>query len=173
MPSAATVRLVLASASYRSEPPPDADVLLNQVIADDRLAPLHPLKVNALLQLANLAAKRGDLATAQAYFAKTGLTEQQCALIGVSPALRTNAGSSNDYPTAAIQMGFEGWVRTEFDIAADGRTIEPRAIVSYPPFIFNDAATGVSKDLRFQASYRPNGGTACTANQRGIVFRIP
>jgi len=171
--SAATVRLLLASANYRSESPPDADILFNQVIADDRLAPMHPLKVNALLQLANRAAKRNDLVAAQAYFAKTGLTEQQCALIGVSPALRSSSGGSDDYPMAAVRMGFEGWVRTEFDIAADGRTIETRAIVSYPPFIFNDAAAAITKGLRFQASYRPGGGTACTANQRGVIFRLP
>jgi tetratricopeptide (TPR) repeat protein len=171
--SAATVRLLLALPGYLSSAPADADSLLAQVADDSRLPPAHPLKVNALLQLASRAAVRGELETARRYFAQTGLTEQQCALIGVSPAMRSTGASSSDFPMEAMRMGFEGWVRTEFDIAANGKTVDPRAVISYPPFVFNDAATGVARDARFQASYRPDGGNACTGEQRSVVFRLP
>jgi hypothetical protein len=61
---------------------------------------------------------------------------------------------------------------TEFDVAADGRTITPRVIAAYPPFIFNAAATSVFRGARYQSSYRPTGGLACTAQQGSISFRL-
>nr|WP_275402939.1 energy transducer TonB [Sphingomonas corticis] len=74
---------------------------------------------------------------------------------------------------AAVQMGFEGWVRVEFDIAANGTTVVPRAIAAYPPFVFNDAAQGILRDARYTSSYRPSGNVACAANTQSVVFRLP
>ena len=171
--SAATLRVMIATPGYRDPAPADADQLLAAVATDARLPADDPLKVNALLQQASRAGAAGNLDAARAAFAKTGLDEEQCALIGVTPQLTRSGASSSDFPSEAMAWGFEGWVRTEFDILADGRTANQRAIIAYPPFVFVDAATGIAKDARFAASYRPSGGTACSGDQRGIAFRLP
>lgn len=169
----ATLRLLVARPGYLTTAPSDAELLIGQVLGDSRLPASHPLKVNALLQRATLEAARKDFAAARASFDATGLSEEQCALFGVQPAMRSSGASSGDFPMAAMHWGFEGWVKTEFDIAADGRTIAPRAIIAYPPFVFNDAAVGVIKDARFEASYRPDGGAACSGATKRITFGIP
>lgn len=171
--SITTLRLLIAQPRFLKSYPDDAEQLLRAVVSDARLGERHPLKVAALMQQATLLSRRGDLSGARQAFAQTGLTEEQCALLDVKPALRSMGNADSQYPMAAIQMGFEGWVRTEFDIAANGATARQRVIAAYPPFIFNEAATGILKGLRYQASYRPEGGTACSARTESIAFRIP
>lgn len=151
----------------------EAPALLMTVAQDNRLPEHHPLRQLAWLRLANLTAATGDRTKAQSYFANTGLTAQQCALLGVAPALKRAGVGSEDYPMAALMMGFEGWVRLEFDITADGRTINARPIVAYPPLVFVDAATGMMKDFRYEASYTPDNHLACSANRETIRFVIP
>lgn len=171
--SAGTLRLLIAQPGYREPPPPDAQALLDAVIDAPGLPAHHPLKVNAMLQEANVLAAKGDLTAARAVFDRTGLSEEQCAMIGLVPSMKRSGASSSDYPDAAIRMGFEGWVKTEFDVAADGATVAPRAIVAYPPFVFDEAATGIMRGARFTSSFRPSGSLACSGNQQSVVFRIP
>jgi len=137
---------------------------------DQRLPDHHPLRQLALLTLANQAAVSGDLAKAQEFFVRTGLTEQQCALIGPRPALRRTGANSGDYPMEAARYGFEGWVRLEFDITAEGKTANSRPLIAYPPFVFVDAAKGMTQDIRYTQSFRPEGGVACSANGETINF---
>lgn len=170
--AAATLRLRLSMPAYRRRSPADADALLAEVVAAPGLPERHPLKVAALLQRANIAASKGDLAAAQQAFAQTGLTTRQCALLGLKPAVRGVGNLANAFPKEAQQMGFEGWVRTEFDVATDGRTIAPRVVSAYPAFVFDDAATGVAKSFRYTSSYHPEDGVACTAEDAPISFRI-
>ncbi|MBB3910203.1 energy transducer TonB [Sphingomonas desiccabilis] len=170
--SAATLRLLVAVPGYRQSRPADAMALLESVTEASSLPAQHPLKVNALLQQATILADKGDLVAARARFDRTGLDEGQCALIGLKPAMRRSGVSSSDYPMEAQRMGFEGWGMTEFDIAADGRTIAPRVIAAYPPFVFNEAAAGVFRGARYESSYRPSGGLACTAEQASITFQL-
>lgn len=170
--SAATIRMLVTTSEYRSREPGDAATLLDAVIGERGLPETHPLRVAALLAKANILARRGDLPGAQALFAQTGLTEEQCALIGVKPARRSTGADHSDFPNGALMFGFEGWVRVEFDIAADGKTLHQRAITAYPPFVFNEAATGIAKGARFQSSYRPENGVACSANVDSYMFRI-
>ena len=70
-------------------------------------------------------------------------------------------------------MGFEGWVKLEYNINADGTTAAARALISYPPFVFEDAATGMARNIRYERSYRPGGGADCNAEQQSIKFAIP
>ncbi|MHA6722551.1 energy transducer TonB [Sphingomonas sp. RS2018] len=172
--SAATVRLLAAEMwRVRKDGSPERDALMAQVAADTALPDSHPLKVRALLALANAAAARDDLDAAAGYFNRTGLTQQQCALIGPRPAVKRNGATSNLYPMDALRMGFGGWVRIEYDIAADGRTAGQRALIAYPPFVFGDAAKAMITQTRFEPSYRPAAGAACSANQQNIVFSVP
>ena len=150
-----------------------AALALAQRVADDGGLPAHaPLRQEALLWLANDAARGGQIDAAQAYFQRTGLDSEQCALIGPKPAMRSSGASGSDYPTEALQMGFEGWVELEYNINADGTTAAARALISYPPFVFEDAATGMAHGIRYERSYRPGGGEACSAEQQSIKFLI-
>jgi len=170
--TAATLRLLVAARTTKARPPADAPQLLQAVVAEDRLPARHPLKTAALLAQANAHAEAGDQAAARAAFERTGLTAEQCALVGLQPAMRSSGGGANDYPDAARRFGFEGWVRTEFDVAADGRTVEPRAVIAYPPFLFDEAATGLMRGARFTSSYRPQGALACAGRQQSVIFRL-
>lgn len=170
--AAATLRLLISMPGFRARGPADADALLAEVVAAPGLPERHPLKVAALLQRANIAASKGDLNAAQQAFAQTGLTSRQCSLLGLKPAVRGVGDLANAFPAEAHRMGFEGWVRTEFDVTTDGRTIAPRVVSSYPAFVFDDAATGMSKSFRYTSSYRPEDGVACTAEDAPIIFRL-
>lgn len=172
-PLSASTALLLAADSYRGSRLPDAPAMLQKVASESRLPERHPLRQAARLSLANMAAAAGDLPTAQRYFASTGLTEQQCALIGVKPSLRKSGAGSEDYPMEAQRMGFEGWVQLEFDVTADGHTAQARPIVAYPPLIFVEAASAMTKNFRYEASYRPEGGAACNANRETVSFINP
>jgi outer membrane biosynthesis protein TonB len=122
--------------------------------------------------MANRSAATGDVAKAQSYFSQTGLTEQQCALIGLTPALRRTGASPDDYPMEALRMGFEGWVNVQFDIQADGKPASARAVIAYPPLIFVPAAQRMAGDVRYTASYRPGGSAACSGNSERFVFAL-
>ena len=167
------LRLSIATTGGRKKASQDADQLLAAIVADDRLAKDDPVKVAALLEQSSRAAASGQIDQARLAFERTGLDEAQCALIGPRPALRRSGAGADDYPMEAHRMGFEGWVRTEFDIQADGRTAGQRAVISYPPFVFEDAATGIAKQSRYEATYRPSGGAACSGQQQQIVFQLP
>lgn len=172
---AADTALLIATRAGRERERGSADWLaqLTRVAEDQRLPTNHPLRQLAWLELADGAAGAGDLAKAREYFARSGLSSEQCSLLGVTPALRRTGVSSDDYPMEAGRMGFEGWVRLEFDIAANGQTANARALVAYPPFVFVDAATGISRNIRYRTSYRPEGDQACSANRETITFAIP
>lgn len=161
--------LLAAAGVARRQETEEGDRLV-AVAQDDRLPQHHPLRQVARLRLANQAAAAGDLARAQSYFASTGLTEQQCALIGATPRLRSSGVSSSDFPMTAAQYGFEGWVKLEYDILSEGKPSGVRAVVAYPPFIFVDAAQGMARDFRYETSYRPNGAVACNAQQTMLNF---
>lgn len=170
---AATVRLLIARPIGKSRPPQDSKALLDGVIDEARLPARHPLKVAAMLAEANVLASAGDLAAARAAFDRTGLTAEQCALVGLQPTATRAGASSADYPMEAVRLGFEGWVRAEYDIAPDGRTVTPRAVTAYPPFVFDEAAVGIIKDFRYTSTFRPEGALACAGEQRSIQFKLP
>ena len=165
-----TLRLMGSTLSFVRTPGVGKQELLTAVATDPHLPDQHPLRQAALLKLADEAAKRRDFATAQANFRATGLTEEQCALLGLRPALQHAGGT---FPDEALRWGFEGWVVVEFDIRGDGRTSGVRPLISYPPFVFNTAATNLTDHARFESSYRPSGGQACNAQRQNVVFRIP
>lgn len=147
----------------------DAAPTLRQVANDARLPERHPLRQAAWLRLSDLAATQRDYDDARAAFEKTGLTEQQCAAIGAEPE-RKGSNFDNFFPREALGWGFEGWVKVEFDIAANGTTARQRAVAAYPPFVFVNAAGQIARSVRYQASYRPSNGTACSAKIELIRF---
>ncbi|WP_322963332.1 energy transducer TonB [Sphingomonas fuzhouensis] len=149
-----------------------AEPFLDQVVNDGGLGARDPLKVGALIRLASLAKRRGDLALARETFAKSGLAASQCATLDATPKAVTSPGG-DAFPEEARRWGFEGWVRNEYDIDADGRAKNARTIVSYPPFIFSEAAERMFSSMRYQKTFRPDGGLGCGANSSGVRFQLP
>jgi hypothetical protein len=178
--AASTLRLLLATPHQRRirtrdsrRGAEDSAALLERVIAEPGLPDRHPLKVNAMLRRADLFAAGGDTAAAAAMVARTGLNAEQCAMLGITPSLRSTGANGSDFPMEAMRWGFEGWVRTEFDIGADGRAIAPRPLIAYPPFVFDKAATGIASSSRWSSSYRGDQPVACAASVQQVRFVIP
>ncbi|MET4896946.1 energy transducer TonB [Sphingomonadaceae bacterium jetA1] len=145
---------------------------LQQVADDPGLDPRDPLRVGALIRLASAAKREGDLALARQTFEKSGLAASQCATLDAKPKPVVMPGP-DVFPQEARRWGFEGWVRNQFDVGADGHVTNTRTLVSYPPFIFSQAAEKAFTSMRFQKTYRPDGGVGCGASVNGIVFQLP
>lgn len=145
---------------------------LQQVADDKGLDPRDPLRVGALIRLASAAKRQGDLALARQTFEKSGLAASQCATLDATPKPVT-LPSSGAFPQEAQRWGFEGWVRNQFDIGADGRVANARTLVSYPPFIFSDSAEKAFQSMRYEKTYRPDGGLGCGASVNNIRFKLP
>lgn len=164
--AAGVMRLQLANIDANGT---SATTQLRAIVDDTRLAERHPVKIAALVRLADRQAREGDLIGARNSYTKTGLDDAQCALVGSAPDLKSYSG---EFPQEAQKWGFEGWVRFETDVAADGRTTNQRAITVYPPFVFRDAAIQMARSMRFRKTYRPSGDAACSAYQSTVRFRI-
>jgi outer membrane biosynthesis protein TonB len=122
-----------------------------------------------LIRKASILTQRGDLAAAKAVYAQTGTTADQCSLIDSSPRL---VGVGGTFPDEAKMWGFEGWVSVQFDVGADGRTINQRAVISYPPFIFTKAGDDTLKTARYEKAFRPDGGIGCGGVTQRVRFTM-
>jgi hypothetical protein len=148
----------------------EQEALLN-VANGAGLSDKHPLKVAALVQLANLYAATKQTELAAAMYDRTGLTAKQCALVDGGPVmLKSGTGS---FPNAAQMWGFEGWTSLEYDVAADGTTRNARAVAAFPPSVFAEASEAIPRTIRYRVSYRPEGDLACTAMKRRVRFSLP
>jgi hypothetical protein len=165
-------RLLLAAPS-RGGAPGDAGELLQAVAEDQRLDAHDPLRVGALVRLSAVQVQRGDLAAARASYLRTGLDAQQCALVDAQPAIRRTGVTSDDYPKDAVQWGIGGWTRIEFDVLPDGRTVNRRAIMSYPPFAFSDSTVKAMEGTRYTQTYRPDGAIGCSAASVRFRYAMP
>ena len=164
--------LLLAGLGHRGGHFSDGEIkALNQVADDTRPDAALPLRQIALLRLASLAAHDRHIEEAQALFTRTGLDSEQCSLIGDIPRLHNNEFSN--YPIDAQRMGFEGWVKEEYDITADGHTAGSRTVIAYPPFVFVAGAAQIVRSMRYDPSFRPSGKLACSAKAETIKFALP
>jgi tetratricopeptide (TPR) repeat protein len=169
----ATIHIVAAEFYARARKPDLERAALNAVVNDSVLAANHPLKISALLTLANLSAVAGDVAGAKAAYEKTGLDARQCAALDTPPVMIKSNVSSLDFPIEAMQWGFEGWSRQEFDITATGQTENIRTIIAFPPAVFAEASSNMAKAFKYRATFRPEGGLGCGGQNRTIIFNLP
>jgi hypothetical protein len=158
------LRLFIADASQRG---PHVRELLRQVADEPTLAKNDPMRVVALVRLASLDQQAGNAAAARAAFEESGLAANQCALIDAPPQLLHVGGT---FPQEAMIWGFEGWTRTQFDVSADGKVVNSRAILSYPPFVFTKAGVQTVAGARYAKTYRPDGSLGCGASIAGVRF---
>lgn len=169
-PSArAALRLLLADSEEKitSE---RARVLLQEVAGDRALAANDPLRVGALIRLASAAQAGGHSAAARASFDQSGLAANQCAILDRQPAIVSYGGT---FPEEAMEWGFEGWTRIQFDVGADGAVRDARAVMSYPPFIFTKAGSKTIATARYSKTFRPDGGVGCGGMTEKVTFRMP
>jgi outer membrane biosynthesis protein TonB len=164
----AVLRLMMSDAS-RGFDKERSLALLDQVATDPAVPAENGFKVGALIRKASILAQRGDLAAAKAVYAQTGTTADQCSLIDSAPRF---LGAGGTFPDEAKMWGFEGWVSVQFDVGADGRTINPRAVVSYPPFIFTEAGDDTLKTARYAKTFRPDGGIGCGSVTQRVRFTM-
>ena len=155
------LRLLIAEPGYGLAQPPDAAELLTAVATDPGLPPQDPLRVGALVRLATVQAAAGNIAAARETYDKSGLSSQQCSMVDAVPQMRQSRSAGVEFPDEARRWGFEGWVEVEFDIQADGKTANQRAVIAYPPLIFVDTAVKAATYARYTQTYRPEGGLGC------------
>ena len=145
-------------------------VLLQQVADDKRLATNDPLHVGTLIRLASLQQEAGETATARATFERSGLAANQCAILDAPPHFLSAGGV---FPNEAMVWGFEGWTRTQFDVDANGRVLNQRAVLSYPPFVFTKAGVQTVAGARWSKTFRPDGGVGCGGLSQQVRFKLP
>ena len=144
--------------------------MLQDVADDTRLAPNDPMRVGALIRLASLQQQAGDVTLARATFDRSGLAANQCAILDAPPRFLSAGGT---FPSEAQAWGFEGWTKTQFDVAADGKVLNERAVLSYPPFVFTKAGTRTVAGARYSKTFRPDGGVGCGGLSQSVRFRLP
>ena len=137
------------------------------------LAANDPIRTVAVLHLSLVEQKLGQPAAAVELQRLSGLTEQGCNLLDVRPVPTAMATNGNEFPPAAQQWGFEGWVKTGYDITADGKVSNARALVSYPPFVFDDAATKVASTFRYLLPTVGGSPLSCSGESAAIAFVLP
>jgi tetratricopeptide (TPR) repeat protein len=122
----------------------------------------------AELEIAIHAARGNDAAARAAYGALPAGT-YPC---NPPVRLRRARASSADFPNPALNWGFGGWVAVETLVGAGGQPASSRALVAYPPFVFNQAALDILARGRFEPVFVPPGGP-CAAHWQRIVFNSP
>ncbi|MEG3150417.1 hypothetical protein U1769_11040 [Sphingomonas sp. ZT3P38] len=162
------VRLLIADADERSKGSRTRE-LLRQVADDSALAANDPLRVGALVRIASIEKQSGNVEAARVAFERSGLAANQCGIVDSPPQFLSAGGT---FPQEAMQWGFEGWTLTQFDVSAEGRVINERAILSYPPFVFTKAGMRTMAGARYAKSYRPDGSLGCGASSQRVRFQM-
>jgi tetratricopeptide (TPR) repeat protein len=169
--SKGALSIALYDSLSRSRRRTDGASLLQALVDDKIRTPNDPFRVGALIRLANLDYLSGKIDSARSYFDQSGLSGQQCALVDAKPRQTGGTISDSDYPMTALFSGFSGWTEVEFDIDAAGKTVNPRALISFPPFIFGEPTVSKIKSWRYEQSYRPAGGLGCGGQRQRVTYR--
>ncbi len=143
---------------------------LKKVAQDKALAVEDPFRRSAFTRISSIEARADRLEQARAAYLESGQVEGQCALMDAQQ--RVTEGATPAFPYTAFRWGFEGFAMVETDIKADGSTDHVRALVSYPPFIFEDSALMAVRNSRYTQSYRPHGETGCAKKLQLVRFAI-
>jgi tetratricopeptide (TPR) repeat protein len=148
----------------------EALIAFREAAALQGLDERDPIKVSALIQLASAEQGANNRAAATAAFTQSGLSARQCALADAKPPLLNINNGYGSFPAEALNWGFSGWVVTEYDIAASGKTDNIRTLIAYPPYVFASAASTMIKGAKYRETFRPDGGLSCGANSERITF---
>ena len=120
------------------------------------------------MRLASLKAAAKQFDEAEGLLQAAGLDPEQCELVDMTPIALNVRMSSDDFPKEALRWGFEGWVQISYDIDTQGRVVEPRTVIAYPPFVFGPATEKTASRFRYQPIYRAGKSISCT----GYTFKV-
>jgi hypothetical protein len=85
----------------------------------------------------------------------------------LAPRMIPSNASEGSFPNEALRWGFEGWVMLEYDVVPAGTRTSVRAVASYPPFVFVEAAQRTGARIRHVQS-----ADGCFGQRQRIVFRL-
>jgi hypothetical protein len=170
--SAITTRLLLANYLAAAGADTKAQALYQTVVAaPEAVLPADdPMRLQALLNIADAAASKGDFAGAEQALGATGLAPEQCALIDVRPRKINGTVSEQSFPALAKVWGNSGYVKTGFDISTDGRPQQIRTVIASPPFIFGPETEKAIARFRYSPVFRPGNTVGCSAHTQSVRF---
>lgn len=146
--------------------------LIHRISQDERLPLASPLRQNAHLMISSYFKRKNNDDKAKEYYEKTGLSSGQCALMSDAPKKTRGIVKYSEYPNSAKDYGMEGWTVYELDVNTEGRPVNIRSTIAYPPFVFTDNQVPAIQQYRFAPSYRPEGNIACTALSTSINYKM-
>jgi len=135
-----------------------------------QLGPNDPIRSVAVLHLALVETKLGDPAAAKALQRESGLTQAGCNLLDIRPIPVSEQVDDSKFPEEANRWGFDGWVRVGYDIGANGGVQDARALMSYPPFIFDDAASNIISRFRYLPPNLGGEPLSCSGETKLVKF---
>jgi tetratricopeptide (TPR) repeat protein len=130
-----------------------------------------PLRTQALIMLSDRAFARGEAELAASALARTGLSDQQCALVDVRPLSRNASFSDSDFPREALAWGLSAMVRGSYDITPTGKTSNVRVIMARPPFVFSDALVKRAQSFTFMPVLRGTETVGCQGRTFPVRFK--
>lgn len=168
------VRLRLGAMDERGGRISSARALYERIVAtpETALDAADPIRIAALIKLANVAARAKDFATAESALAATGLAPEQCALVDTRPAAVNARISGQQFPNEALQWGSEGLNYVGYDIRADGSTTNVRTVIAIPPFAFEKATDEAVSRFKYQPVFRPGNEIGCAGAIQPVRFGI-
>jgi hypothetical protein len=109
-----------------------------QAIIESSIDAQSPYRLMALLHLASIVQQKQPEKAAE-LFKATALQPDQCALYDVQPVMNKMPGL--DWMDFGVFFESKGWVHTELDIDAKGKSSNVRIVASYPPFLLEQGAS--------------------------------
>lgn len=132
-----------------------------------------PVRTVATLHLSMLERRAGQNAAADQRLADSGIGAAQCSLLDIHPIQQSGSVSSTDFPAEALRWGFEGYVRTAYDIDAQGRVQDVRTIIAYPPFVFDEATEKAFARFRYSTPVMDGQPIGCVEQVQKVRYHIP
>jgi hypothetical protein len=173
--AAAWLRLEYAMALENSGAFDSAKPELEKVLAtaQDQVGAADPIRIIATVHLSTLKSHEGDNAAARRMLAESGLNAQQCSLFDIRPVATNSSVSSNDFPQEALLWRFEGYVREDYDIAANGQPTNIRTVIAYPPFVFERGTERILNKFRYLPPVVDGMAVGCLGKTLNINYTIP
>lgn len=129
-----------------------------------------PVRRVALLHKAMTASRLGQpMPTAD--LDASGLTAAQCSIFDTHPVATNQSVNSNDFPEDALRWGFEGYVREDFDIDANGHVTDPRTVVAYPPLVFGKSTEQTVRRFQFLPPKIGDKPVGCMGQTMPVNYR--
>ena len=173
--AAAWLRLELAIATEQTLDLRTARPFLETIAAlpPAALNATDPIRRIAVLHLAALDAHDGKADVAQQRLISAGIDHESCSLIDTRPVAENESISSGQFPTEALRWGFDGFVRSAFDIAADGSVTNVRSVIAYPPFIFDEGTSRAVSRFHYLAPALSGAPLGCDGQTVNVRYHSP